>query len=41
MDDGLYSELERGVTESDVGAILEPGFGVRDLSVPRDRIAAR
>lgn len=41
MDDGLYSEVEGGLTESGVAVILEPGFGVRDLGVPRERIAVR
>ena len=41
VDDGLYSDVEGGVTESGVAAILEPGFEVRDLRVPRERIAAR
>ena len=41
MDDGLYSDVEGGVTESGVAVIFEPGLGVRDLSAPRERIAAR
>ena len=41
MDDGLYSDVEGGVPESGVAVILEPGFEVRDLGVPRERIAAR
>lgn len=41
MDDGLYSDVEGRVTERGVAVILEPGFGVRDLSVPRESMAAR
>jgi len=38
VDDGLYSDVEGGVTESGVAVIRETGFLV--LSVPRERIAA-
>ena len=41
VDDGRYSDVEGGVTESGVAEILEPGFGVRDLSAPREMMAAR
>lgn len=41
MDDGLYSDVEGGVMESGVAVILEVGRGVRDLSAPRERMAAR
>ena len=41
MDDGLYSDVEGGVRESGVAEILEPGVGDRDLSAPREMMAAR
>jgi len=41
VDDGRYSDVEGGVTESGVAEILGPEFGVRDLSAPREMMAAR
>ena len=41
VEDGLYSDVEGGAMESEVAVIFEPGFEVRDLSAPRERIAAR
>jgi hypothetical protein len=41
VDDGLYSDVEGGVTKSGVAEILEGGCEARDLRVPRERIAAR
>lgn len=41
VDDGLYSDVEGGATESVVAVILEEGFLVRDLRAPRERMATR
>jgi len=41
VDDGRYSDVEGGVTESGVAEILGPELWVRDLSAPREMMAAR
>jgi len=41
VDDGRYSYVEGGVIESGAAATFELGFWARDLSVPRERMAAR
>ena len=41
MDDGLYSDVDGGFTESGVAGILDAVFWDRGLRVFRERMAAR